>query len=212
MRPLGRTAGTLACFVTTALESRRRALFLDRDGVINVDHGYVFQQENFEFIDGVFDLCRAAIEHDYLVVVVTNQAGIGRGYYTEQQFHDLNQWMCAEFMAQGVAIAGVYFCPFHPEHGIGPYKRRSDFRKPGPGMIFQAAREHDVDLANSILVGDKRSDIEAGLAAGVGCNVLYSPQGDLHLEIPAAVIRSLRDLRQLFFNRAPKYPEDRSIG
>lgn len=183
--------------VTTA--KRRRALFLDRDGVINIDHGYVIRREDFEFIDGVFDLCRAACERNYLVFVVTNQAGIGRGYYTEQQFHDLSRWMCAEFLAQGVAIAGVYFCPFHPEHGIGHYKQHSDFRKPGPGMILQAAREHNLDLAASILVGDKRSDIEAGRAAGIGCNVLYSPHGAPQPNISAAVTQSLRDIRQWFF-------------
>jgi len=178
------------------MSGQRKALFLDRDGVINVDCGYVCRPDEFEFVDGIFDLCRAATERDYLVIVVTNQAGIGRGYYTEQQYHALTEWMCAAFLAQKVTIAQVYFCPFHPEHGIGHYKRTSDFRKPGPGMIMQAAREHAINLATSVLVGDKPSDIAAGVAAGVGCNVLYSPDGDVRPVPNALVAQSLRDIRQ----------------
>ena len=153
----------------------RPALFLDRDGVINVDHAYVCTQDQFQFIEGIFELCRRAKELGYLIFVITNQAGIARGYYTERDFLDLTEWMCGIFAVQGAAIDKVYFCPFHPEFGIGRYKVDSPFRKPGPGMILQAAQEFDVDLKNSVLVGDKESDIEAGLAAGVGCNLLYQP-------------------------------------
>jgi D-glycero-D-manno-heptose 1,7-bisphosphate phosphatase len=151
----------------------RPALFLDRDGVINIDHAYVHKPDNFEFVDGVFELCRQARRLGYLIFVVTNQAGIGRGYYTEQDFHALTGWMCSRFESEGAAIDKVYFCPFHPEHGIGAYKLDSPFRKPGPGMILQAADEFGVDLARSVLVGDNETDIRAGLAAGVGCTVLY---------------------------------------
>jgi D-glycero-D-manno-heptose 1,7-bisphosphate phosphatase len=157
---------------------QRPALFLDRDGVINVDHAYVHKQENFQFVDGIFDLCRHAKQLGYLIFVVTNQAGIGRGYYSEQDFDALTQWMCARFDSQGAAIDKVYFCPFHPEHGLGPYKVDSPFRKPGPGMILQAADEFGVDLARSVLVGDNETDIRAGLAAGVGCTVLYRHDGE----------------------------------
>ena len=155
-----------------------RALFLDRDGVINVDHGYVYQPENFEFIDGVFDLCRAAVERGYLIVVVTNQAGIGRGYYTEEDFLRLSGWMCDQFSSRGVEIAKVYFCPTHPEHGIGQYKVDSLMRKPGPGMLLQASRELDIDLAQSVFVGDKDSDKLAGEAAGVGRFFMFDFSGD----------------------------------
>lgn len=155
--------------------SLRPALFLDRDGVINIDHAYVFTQEQFEFIDGIFELCRYAKELGYLIFVITNQAGIGRGYYTEQQFLEFTEWMCGVFAAKGAAIDKVYFCPFHPEYGIGQYKKDSPFRKPGPGMILQAAQEFGVDLKSSVLVGDKESDIKAGLAAGVGCNLFFCP-------------------------------------
>lgn len=155
----------------------RRALFLDRDGVINVDHGYVHRPDQFEFVDGIFDLVRNACRRGYHVFIVTNQAGIGRGYYTEQDFHALMEWVCGEFRANGGQIDKVYFCPYHPEHGIGTYKRETSFRKPGPGMILAAAEEFGLDLAASVLIGDKESDIEAGVAAGVGCNVLFCPDG-----------------------------------
>jgi D-glycero-D-manno-heptose 1,7-bisphosphate phosphatase len=155
----------------------RAALFLDRDGVINIDHAYVCKKEEFEFVDGIFELCRSAKQLGFLICVVTNQAGIGRGYYTEADFLELTDWMCGVFCGEGAAINKVYFSPTHPEHGIGEYKVDSVFRKPGPGMILQAAQDLDIDLARSILVGDKESDIEAGASAGVHCNLLYCSSG-----------------------------------
>lgn len=145
----------------------RPALFLDRDGVINVDHGYVHRPEEFEFFEGIFELVAAAKRAGYLVIVVTNQAGIGRGYYSEADFHALTDWMKARFSERGCQIDAVYFCPYHPEHGIGQYRRDSDCRKPAPGMLLQAQREWDIDMQRSILVGDKPSDMAAGRAAGV---------------------------------------------
>jgi D-glycero-D-manno-heptose 1,7-bisphosphate phosphatase len=153
----------------------RPALFLDRDGIINVDHNYVHRRENFEFIDCIFDLCRHAKSLDYLIFVITNQAGIGRGYYTEQDFHALTDWMCGVFRDKSAPLDKVYFCPFHPEHGIGHYKVDSPYRKPGPGMILQAAEEFAVDLPRSVLLGDSETDVQAGIAAGIGSNLLYRP-------------------------------------
>jgi D-glycero-D-manno-heptose 1,7-bisphosphate phosphatase len=176
----------------------RRALILDRDGVINVDRGYVYRQDEFEFVYGIFDLCRAASALEYVIVVVTNQAGIGRGYYTEEDFVQISEWMCAEFRARGISIANVYHCPFHPELGVGVYRRDSIDRKPGPGMIERAAHDFDVDLAGSILVGDRVTDIEAGAAAGVGCNLLYDPAGKADepssTAAPTWIVRTLREV------------------
>jgi D-glycero-D-manno-heptose 1,7-bisphosphate phosphatase len=151
----------------------RPALFLDRDGVINVDHAYVHRKNDFEFIEGIFDLCRHAKALGYLIIIVTNQAGIGRGYYTEQDFAALTSWMCDAFSEQKAAIDKVYFCPTHPESTVPQYRKQSDLRKPAPGMILLAAKEFNINLGDSILVGDKLSDVEAGLAAGVGNNILY---------------------------------------
>lgn len=140
----------------------RPALFLDRDGVINVDHGYVGRKEDFEFIPWIFNACLLAQQLGYLIFVVTNQSGIGRGYYTEQAFLELNDWMVGVFKEHGIDIAKVYYCT----------SLYSSDRKPEPGMIIRAAKEFDVDLANSILVGDNETDVQAGIAAGVGVNLL----------------------------------------
>lgn len=168
----------------------RPALFLDRDGVINVDHGYVHTPEEFQFIEGVFDLVAAANRAGYLVVVVTNQAGIGRGYYSEAQFHALSHWMRTRFAEHGGQIDEVYFCPYHPEHGIGAYRQESEFRKPAPGMLRQAKAELDIDMDHSIFIGDKPSDMAAGRAAGVGTLLHF---GSEHLEDGAIAISNLAD-------------------
>ena len=155
--------------------SGRKALFLDRDGVINVDRNYVHRVEDFEFLPGIFELCAAAVECGYLLVVATNQAGIGRGYYTEEDFQRLTAWMLAAFRLRGINIARVYHCPYHPTAGIGEYRRESFDRKPNPGMLLKARDELNLDLAKSVLVGDKDSDIDAGRAAGVGCLFRLAP-------------------------------------
>lgn len=152
----------------------KRALFLDRDGVINEDGNYVHRIDDFHFIDGIFDICRAAASAGMAIIVVTNQAGIGRGLFTEQQFHVLTDWMVARFADQGVGIAQVYYCPHHPMHGIGHYKRDCFCRKPNPGMILRARDDHGICLQNSVLIGDKEWDIVAAKAAGVGTTVLIS--------------------------------------
>lgn len=151
-----------------------RALFLDRDGVININHGYVNRLEDFNFIEGIFDVVRAAATQCFQLVVITNQAGIARGFYSEQQFHELTQWMCDQFLLQGAPIAKVYYSPFHPTEGIGKYKKDDLSRKPHPGMILQAKHELNLNLERSILIGDKVSDIQAGISAGVGCNLLFA--------------------------------------
>ena len=145
-----------------------KALFLDRDGIINVDGHYIYKIEEFQFVDGIFDLCRKAKAEGYLLIVFTNQSGIARGYYTEEDFLRLTEWMCERFSAEGAAVEQVYYCPFHPEKGIGQYKKESFDRKPNPGMIFKARDAFDIDLNCSVVLGDKDSDMEAGRNAGVG--------------------------------------------
>ena len=149
-----------------------KALFLDRDGVINVDVGYIWRPEDFIFQDGVFDACRRARVLGYHLVVVTNQAGIGRGLFSEEEFQHLTQWMCARFADEQVDIARVFHAPTHPDEGIGIYKRHSPDRKPGPGMFNKARDAFGLDMAASAVVGDRETDVEAAIAAGVGHKLL----------------------------------------
>ncbi len=151
---------------------QQKAVFLDRDGVINYDSAYVFQTQDFQFIAGVFEACRQFMQLGYQIIIITNQSGIAREYYSESDFAQLNQWMLKQFAKHDVSIRDVYYCPHHPIHGQGKYKLDCDCRKPQPGMIKQAQQEHNLDLQQTVLVGDKLSDIQAGKSAGIGTNFL----------------------------------------
>jgi D-glycero-D-manno-heptose 1,7-bisphosphate phosphatase len=152
----------------------RPALFLDRDGVINHDGGYTHRIEDFVFRNGIFDLCAAAQACGMALVIVTNQAGIGRGYYTTDDFHALTDWMLARFADRGITIACVEHCPHHPTEGLGPYRRECRRRKPAPGMILDACAAYGLDPARSAMLGDKASDMQAALAAGVTTRILLT--------------------------------------
>lgn len=180
----------------------RPALFLDRDGVINAEKDYVNRIDDFEFVDGIFDLCRSAVAIGMAIVVVTNQAGIGRGYYSEAQFLSVTEWMLSRFAEEGIVIDGVYYCPYHPEHGIGDYKADSFDRKPNPGMILRARDELGLSLDNSILVGDKSSDIAAARAASVGRAVLLAPSHASVSSVPDLQADSLYKINELLFGIA----------
>lgn len=147
----------------------RQALFLDRDGVINVDRGFVYRREDFEWLPGIFDLVRSARRRGLAVVVVTNQSGIGRGYYSEEDFFDLTGFMQQRFEAEDAPVTAVYHCPFHPEAEAARYRHPDHpWRKPHPGMLLQARADLGLDMASSVIFGDRSSDLEAGAAAGVG--------------------------------------------
>ncbi|NDG37915.1 MAG: D-glycero-beta-D-manno-heptose 1,7-bisphosphate 7-phosphatase [Betaproteobacteria bacterium] len=153
-----------------------KAVFLDRDGVINLDKAYVHRWDDFEFLPGAVEAMRQLHLAGYILIVVTNQAGIARGYYTERQFEILTEAMIEHLAAAGVVITAVYHCPHHPAGTVPLLSVACDCRKPAPGMLLAAAREHGVDLEQSILVGDKASDLEAARAAGVG--TAYLVQSD----------------------------------
>lgn len=174
------------------LDYMNKAFFLDRDGVINVDHGYVSSPEQFEFIADVFDACKEIQNAGYKIVIITNQSGIGRGYYTESQFNVLTTWMVGEFEANKIEVAGVYFCPHHPEKGLGEYLKKCDCRKPEPGMLLQAAEELNIDCSESFMIGDKPSDIEVGNNAGVKHSVLVSTGKPIKEDNTAPVYSSLQ--------------------
>ena len=143
------------------------AAFLDRDGVINADHGYVVRWEDFELLPGVEAALRALQDLGYQLVIVTNQSGIGRGLYTELDFAALNEALRTHLGISGVDIAGIYHCPHHPSEARGEYLQVCDCRKPAPGLLLAAIADLGIDPEQSIMVGDKPSDMEAALRAGV---------------------------------------------
>jgi len=156
----------------------RKALFLDRDGVINIDHGYVHTPERTEWVPGIFELCARAERAGYLLVVVTNQAGIARGYYGVEEFRTYTQWMHKQFALKGTPLIATYYCPHHPSAGLGILRLDCDCRKPKPGMILSAAQDLQLDLSACILIGDKPSDIAAAAAANVGRALLLEDGED----------------------------------
>lgn len=165
----------------------RKALFLDRDGVVNVEKNYLHKIEDFELMEGIIDVCRAYQEQGYLIIIVTNQSGISRGYYTEADFAHLSQWMVEHFKAFGITISRIYHCPHHESiDGV------CECRKPEPGMFLEARKEYDLDMEHSVMIGDNERDIEASLKAGVGMNILLSAQADSSQA--NIIIHSLREL------------------
>ena len=191
--------------MSLTFNNKSKALFLDRDGVINVDHGYVYKPEEFEFIADVFSAVKAFSDDGFLIVVITNQSGIGRGYYSESQFDHLTQWMMNEFNSRGITISTVKFCPHHPKNAQPEYLMDCDCRKPAPGMILDAISELNIDPAQSIFVGDKESDMKAASSANVQFKYLVESGqtfSDQQAQSADAVFSDLSALTQYWFNRS----------
>jgi D-glycero-D-manno-heptose 1,7-bisphosphate phosphatase len=165
----------------------KQALFLDRDGVVNVEKNYLHKIEDFELMDGIVDVCHRYQEQGYLIIIVTNQSGISRGYYTEKDFALLSEWMVEHFKEFGITITHIYHCPHHESiDGV------CECRKPEPGMFLSAQKEYELDMASSIMIGDNERDIEAALKAGVGTNILLSSEAAASKA--NTIIHSLREL------------------
>lgn len=139
-----------------------KAVFLDRDGTINIEKNYLYRVEDFEFVSGAPEAIKMLNDAGYLVIVVTNQAGIARGYYTEQDMHKLHRHIDQELKKYDAHIDAYYYCPHHPIHGIGKYKMECGCRKPNSGMLEVAIKEFDIDVSKSYMIGDKITDILAG--------------------------------------------------
>jgi D-glycero-D-manno-heptose 1,7-bisphosphate phosphatase len=146
---------------------RKPAVFLDRDGVINVDRGYVSTRAGFQWIPGAIEAIKALNDAGYYVFIATNQSGIARGLYSEREMHKLHDYIARKLAEKGARIDDWRHSPFHPEGTVIAYKRTSDWRKPRPGMILDLMQAWPVDRARSVLIGDKESDMRAAAAAGV---------------------------------------------
>jgi D-glycero-D-manno-heptose 1,7-bisphosphate phosphatase len=141
----------------------RKALFLDRDGVINKDFGYVYKKSEFEFVDGIFEFVKLFYEKGFHIFIITNQSGIARGFYSEQDFQAIKKYVEVEFWRNGVEISKTYHCSCHPSFTKEPCL----CRKPRPDMLLQAQKEFNIDFSNSFFIGDSETDFQAGQSAGV---------------------------------------------
>lgn len=175
--------------------SKCRAVFLDRDGTINEEKDYLHRIEDFEFIPGASVAIRRLREAGFLVIVVTNQSGVARGYYTLEDVAILHRHMQRVLESTGAAVDGIYVCPHHPVEGVGEYRRECDCRKGRPGMLLRAAEEHGVDLRRSYMIGDKVADIEAGEMAGCLPLMVLTGYGEKEsARIPSGRVRRFADL------------------
>jgi len=167
----------------------RKALFLDRDGVINVEKDYLYKIDDVEFIDGIFELCRYYQMLGYCIIVVTNQSGIARGFYNEKDFSKLSEWMVDKFLDEHIIIQNIYHCPHHPD-----ISGECTCRKPNSGMLIDAKRDFDIDLDNSIIIGDKERDIEAGLNAGLSQTYLFNEDNSITNSKATKIVSRLEDI------------------
>ena len=169
-----------------------KTIFLDRDGVINQEVNYLYKIDNFEFIDGIFDTCRYFHNLDYKIIIITNQSGISRGYYSESDYHLLTKWMLSMFTKNNVNILDIFHCPHGPDSTC-------ECRKPKPGMFFSAKKKHSIDLRNSWMIGDKETDIGAASSAGIQNTILVRSGHKVEESSSKAkfIINSIDDIKDI---------------
>ena len=176
----------------------RRAVFLDRDGCVIEDVGFLTEPDQIRILPGAVEGLRRVHEAGFELVIVSNQSGVARGYLDELRLAEINERLTAILLGEGIPIVGVYCCPHHPEGAVARYAVDCDCRKPKPGMLLRAAREHELDLSASAMVGDSVRDVEAGKAAGCRLGILIGEEP--HASWP--VVRDLADAADVILDTA----------
>ena len=187
-----------------------KAVFLDRDGTINIEKNYLYEIDKFEFIEGVPEAIKILNDKGYLVIVVTNQAGIGRGYYTEEDMHKLHKHIDKELEKYNAHIDAYYFCPHHPEHGIGKYRVDCECRKPRDGMLRKALEDYNINAHNSYVIGDKVGDAYSG--AGLGIKGIIVESGHKLIEKDRTKFQVKRTLLEAVREDIIKQRELKNVG
>lgn len=185
---VGISSDVLAAQASAPSWRKRPAVFLDRDGTLNQDIGYVHRLADFRWLPGAVEGVRRLNDAGFYVFVVTNQAGVARGLYGEADVKALHAWVQSELRGQGAHIDDFRYCPFHPEASLAPYRRLDSWRKPAPGMLLDLAARWPIDMTRSVMIGDKDIDVEAGRAAGIEA-VKIGPEGVLPV-IDAVIARA----------------------
>ena len=160
----------------------QKVVFLDRDGTLIEDTHYLSKAEDVRILPTVNEALLLFLKHDYKLVMVTNQSGIGRGYYNEEDFHNVQRYLLDYFSSHNIPFLGYYFCPHHPENALNEYKKNCDCRKPNPGMLNQAILDHKIDASHSIMIGDKDCDVDAGRALNMTSILVETGKGAQHKE------------------------------
>lgn len=186
---------TLDKFFSNKNLRKNKALLLDRDGVINIDHDHVSEIKNFNFIDGIFDLCKKAQELGYLIIVVTNQAGIAKGLYSEEHFLEFTKWIESEFAKRQIKISKTFYCPYHIEAVTEKYRRDSFDRKPSIGMLLKAINEFNIDVKKTIMIGDNETDIIAAKKAGIARKIYFNKVKKIGKDLADEEIVDLAEVR-----------------
>ena len=169
-----------------------KTIFLDRDGVINQDINYLYKIEDFVFIDGIFEFCKYIHSLGYKIIIITNQSGISRGYYSEKEYKKLTEWMINKFKNNNIDILDVFFCPHGP-------KSNCDCRKPKPGMLLEAKVKYGINMKNSWMIGDKETDIQAANNAGIGNTILLKSGHEINQKSSKAkfILDSINDSKKV---------------
>jgi D-glycero-D-manno-heptose 1,7-bisphosphate phosphatase len=172
-----------------------KTIFLDRDGVINKEVNYLYKIKDFEFLEGIFDACNHFQKLGYKIIIVTNQSGIARGYFKENDYYNLTNWMIKKLQKKSIAILDIFYCPHDP-------KSNCNCRKPMPGMFLKAKDKYDIDMKNSWLIGDKEDDIIAGNRSGILNTVLVRSGHKINEKSTKAkyIINSIKDSKNLIIN------------
>lgn len=178
---------------------KKKAVFLDRDGVINVDFGYVYKSIDFVFLPGVIEGLKTFQNNGFELIVITNQSGMARGYYSQEDYNNLTKYYQDILIIQGVRISGIYCCPHHPRGSVEPLAISCDCRKPSPGMLLKAASDLDLDLGRSFMIGDKITDMLAAKSAGLRYGVLLSNELAEPIDFPIVLSHSLYEYSKVLF-------------